>query len=110
LKYRIISIDGCHTKNATLSDLQNAVKILSDDGFIILDDYFNPDWPGVKAGVDVFLGDNNDYRVFYLADNKFFLCHIKNYDKYIELVEKYPNKAKHYESRCYIGQVWKQQT
>ena len=43
LKYRIISIDGCHTKNATLIDINNSIDNLSDDGIIIIDDYLNND-------------------------------------------------------------------
>lgn len=50
-KYRIISIEGCHTKSATLYDLNNAIQILTDDVIIILDDYFNHHWPGVKFGI-----------------------------------------------------------
>tara|TARA_Y100000591_G_C21712926_1_gene634508 strand:- start:222 stop:917 length:696 start_codon:yes stop_codon:yes gene_type:complete len=107
-KYRIISIDGCHTKSATLIDLRNAIKILSNDGIIILDDYFNKDWPGVKFGIDKFMEENNDYRLVYLAWNKFIICHRDNYTKYMELlVNLKGNIAQHYESRCWLGEVFK---
>ena len=107
-KYRIISIDGCHTKSATLIDLKNAIQILSDDGIIILDDYFNEHWPGVKFGIDTFMQENNDYRLIYLNANKFIICHRNNYSKFIKMLHNLPNNnAITYESRCYIGEVFK---
>ena len=107
-KYRIISIDGCHTKSATLIDLRNAIKILSNDGIIILDDYFSKPWPGVKFGIDTFMEKNNNYRLVYLNANKFIICHRDNYTKYINLLGNLKdNSARKYESQCYIGEVFK---
>ena len=106
-KYRLISIDGCHTQNATLIDLTNAVKILSSDGVIILDDYFNLDWPGVKFGIDLFLSENNDHRLIYLGANKFMLCHRDTYCKYMSILQLPNNSAVRYESRCWNGNVFK---
>jgi len=107
-KYRIISIDGCHTKSATLYDLRNAIKILSNDGIIILDDYFNHHWPGVKFGIDTFLEENNNYRLVYLNANKFIICYKDNYTKYINILGNLEgNTAQTYESRCWLGEVFK---
>jgi len=108
-KYRIISIDGCHTRSATLIDLRNAIKILSNDGIIILDDYENTFWPGVKFGIDTFMEENNSYRLVYLHANKFIICHKDNYIKYINILGNLVgNKARAHESRCWIGEVFKQ--
>jgi len=107
-KYRIISIDGCHTKSATLIDLKNAIKILSDDGIIILDDYLNHVWPGVKFGIDTFMEENNNYRLVYLYANKFIICHKENYTKYINILGNLEgNTAKKYEENCWKGEVFK---
>lgn len=107
-KYRIISIDGCHTKDATLIDLKNAIDILTDDGIIIIDDYFNNDWPGVKFGVDIYLSNDNSFRVIYIGANKLILCRRNMYDKYIQILKKTDtNFAKNYEKRCWIAGVWK---
>ena len=73
-----------------------------------MDDYFNKDWPGVKFGIDKFMEENNDYRLVYLAWNKFIICHRDNYTKYMELlVNLKGNIAQHYESRCWLGEVFK---
>jgi hypothetical protein len=103
-KFRIISIDGSHTKHATIIDLNNAMNILSSDGFIIIDDYFNNDWPGVRAGVEHVLENNNNYRIFYLDKAKMFVCHVSNYNKFFNVVKHEPNNiALHYEQRCCIA-------
>lgn len=85
-KYRIISIDGCHTKSATLYDLNNAIQILTADVIIILDDYFNHHCPGVKFGVDIFMEQNADFRLVYLNANKFIICNKDFYSQYIDLL------------------------
>lgn len=96
-KYRIISIDGCHTESATIIDMKNAIKILTKDGIIIMDDYLNKSWPGVKLGVDKFMKENNNYKLVYLNANKFIICHQENYTKYINILGNLEgNKVKEY--------------
>ena len=48
---RLFSIDGCHTSEATVKDLRIASETLHEKGVVILDDVFNPDWPGVVTGL-----------------------------------------------------------
>lgn len=48
---RITSIDGGHTTDITRNDLQIAQAITAEDGVIVLDDVFNPFWPGVMSGL-----------------------------------------------------------
>lgn len=107
-KYRIISIDGCHTKDATYKDIDNCSKLLTDYGVIIIDDYFNNHWPGVKAGTDLFLSENNNFRVFYFSANKFMICHKKYFDIYNDKFKNFENNnANKYYERCIIANVWK---
>lgn len=42
------SVDGCHTADCTLSDLRLAHSVLGTMGVIMVDDYFNSAWPGVR--------------------------------------------------------------
>jgi hypothetical protein len=48
---RLFSIDGCHTAEATAADLRVASNAMHPEGVVVLDDAFNPDWPGVVTGL-----------------------------------------------------------
>lgn len=52
---RLFSIDGGHTANVTFNDLDLAAETVCEGGLVILDDFFNPDWPGVAEGACRFL-------------------------------------------------------
>jgi hypothetical protein len=53
---RIFSIDGCHTEEATFSDCVLAGSVATKPGGVIMvDDVFNPHWPGVSVGLLKFL-------------------------------------------------------
>eukprot|EP01084_Bolivina_argentea_P058524 106858_1 len=108
LKYRIISIDARHTQGATINDLKKTIKIVSQNGVIIMDDYLNDEWPGVKKGLDAFLGTHTDYRVFFMNGNKFILCHKNNYETYINAFGNMPNNiAIQHELNSWNAGVWK---
>jgi hypothetical protein len=49
-KVRIFSVDGGHSAESTYNDLDIATRSLCEGGVILLDDFFNPDWPGVAEG------------------------------------------------------------
>src|SRR5262249_22014575 len=48
---RLLSVDGEHSEEAVLADLKLAEALTSQDGVVLVDDYFNPSWPAVAAGV-----------------------------------------------------------
>jgi Methyltransferase domain len=52
---RIFSVDGGHTPDITASDMALAEATLSPGGLLILDDFFNPQWPGVAEGATRYL-------------------------------------------------------
>lgn len=54
-RVRLASIDGGHTAECVRNDLRLIEATLTDDGVIVLDDYFNPEWPGVSTGVAEYL-------------------------------------------------------
>jgi hypothetical protein len=72
--FRFISIDGCHTFDYTFHDLSLAANSISEDGIIVIDDYTNADWPGVKAATDHFLNLKNNLQPIYAGANKLILC------------------------------------
>ena len=51
---QVFSVDGCHTYECTLSDLHLAFQTIAPNGVVILDDHFNPSWPGVSTGLGAF--------------------------------------------------------
>lgn len=53
--YRLFSVDGGHTAEITVNDLELAGEILAPGGVLIVDDYFNVEWPGVSEGVNRYL-------------------------------------------------------
>ena len=72
---RIFSIDGSHTVETTLSDLSFAAdECLHEQGVVILDDCFNPDWPGCISGLAKYLDSSSRIVPFAIAYNKVYLC------------------------------------
>jgi hypothetical protein len=85
---RLFSIDGSHTAAHTASDLTIAAQLLAADGLIILDDFYNPDWPGVQEGFYHFL-TNSDLGIvpFAYGNHKLYLCGRASHGKYLSFVE-----------------------
>lgn len=53
-RFRFISIDGGHTKELVIRDLETAYPLLQSGGIIALDDAFNLGTPGVIEGITEF--------------------------------------------------------
>ncbi len=49
--FSMFSIDGCHTVEHTYNDLLLAEQLVGRGGAIFVDDYYNPNWPGVQEAV-----------------------------------------------------------
>lgn len=82
-RVRIASIDGGHTEECALNDLRLIEAVLTEEGIAILDDYFNPHWPGVSTGAAKYLCDpNTALRPFAISPNKIFLTAPPNADFY----------------------------
>ena len=78
---RIFSVDGSHTTEHTLSDLMLASDVLAARGVIILDDFFNQDWPGVQEGFHHFMTRRRrELAPLAIGDNKLFLCRSSDHD------------------------------
>jgi Methyltransferase domain len=71
---RLFSVDGGHTADITASDLALAEASLCPGGVVILDDYFNQEWPGVSEGAARYLGAGASHLVpVAIGGNKFIL-------------------------------------
>lgn len=71
---RLFSIDGGHTEECTINDIRLAEKTICDRGVVILDDVFNPQWPGVMTGLAKYLiRDDSVLHPFAFTPNKVYL-------------------------------------
>ena len=54
---RLFSVDGAHSAEMTEHDLRLAARVLVPGGVVILDDYFNEQWPDVSVGANRVIAD-----------------------------------------------------
>ena len=83
---RIFSIDGGHTAAETFQDLRTGFAAIRADGIVLIDDYFDPMYPGVSEGVNRFLMDTQEVTPLLYFFNKLLLLnhdHRTKYEKYI---------------------------
>jgi len=57
---RLFSVDGGHSAENTYYDITLACAALATGGIVILDDYFNQNWPAVSEGAMRFMIDHPD--------------------------------------------------
>jgi hypothetical protein len=70
----LASIDGGHTAECVYSDLKLVEAVVPAFGVVLLDDYFNEDWPDVATGASrYFLEPESKLRPFAVAPNKILL-------------------------------------
>jgi hypothetical protein len=72
-RVRLISIDGGHAADVVCNDMRLAAETLSPEGVILLDDYFQREWPGVSEGTQRFFRDHRpDLVPFAIGVNKVY--------------------------------------
>lgn len=73
-KIRLFSVDGGHTKHHVLNDMCIAQEMLAGGGFVLLDDFLGPHWPGVTEGFFEYMKTlNRRLAPFMIFENKLFL-------------------------------------
>ena len=86
-RFRLFSVDGGHTPAITESDLALVSETLAGGGILVLDDYFNEEWPGVSEGTNRFFAGSSATRLipFAIGGNKLiFTTDRAHADRYIE--------------------------
>lgn len=76
LKYRIIHIDACHLHEYVKNDLEQSKSIITKNGYIIVDDYDNQDYPFIKIATNNFLLENKNFITRKIIYNKIIIEHI----------------------------------
>ncbi len=85
-KVRLFSIDGSHTMENTLSDLMLCGRVLTEGGVIVLDDFYNQEWPGVQEGFHHFMRKmHNEFAPIATGNNKLFICHRRNFGQLVQI-------------------------
>lgn len=68
---RLFHIDGGHRPENVFADMATASRALLSDGVVVVDDVFNPSWPGVGEGVYDFMRRNpNALAPMIIGGNK----------------------------------------
>jgi hypothetical protein len=83
--FRLFSVDGSHTAHHTINDIDTAFSVLRPGGIVIVDDFYNPHWPGAQEGVHAFLSDRKDISAVAYGENKLFLTRIEDHSAYLDL-------------------------
>jgi hypothetical protein len=74
--FDVIHVDGLHTEDQVLTDLQNSQSRLQESGVIILDDFRHAWFPGIQSALFQFLLSEN-YKIFMVSANKAYLARPK---------------------------------
>jgi Methyltransferase domain len=95
--FRIISIDGGHTVEHTVNDLNIAEDVLQSGGVVLVDDYYNMDYPGVHEGVVRFFASQpRKLRPFAYTQNKLLISDAAHAMRYYEAFATAFAKEKHF--------------
>ena len=82
---RLISVDGEHSQATVLNDLRLAEAVAAPHAAVLVDDYFNPDWPDVALGTARYLADPSSVlRPFAITPNKLMLARSEMHAQYRE--------------------------
>jgi Methyltransferase domain len=84
---KLISIDGGHTAEQTISDLRFCSSVLSPLGILFIDDILNGHWLGVIDGVTTFLRGRPTLWPLMIGHNKLVMCYMSVHEEYRKLLE-----------------------
>ncbi|MCK9369311.1 class I SAM-dependent methyltransferase [Candidatus Dojkabacteria bacterium] len=85
---RYLHIDACHLHSAVLNDLNNFSKFMGSSGIIVVDDYNDPEYPGINTAIAQFCLSNKGtyWTMFAIGQNKAYLCRIGLKEYYMNII------------------------
>lgn len=86
---KVISIDGGHTVEHTISDMVFAESIVNDMGAVFLDDIVNPQWVGVFEGAVNYLQRRPTLWPLFIGYNKLILVPMSVHGVYLAQFRKH---------------------
>jgi len=93
-EYRYISVDGGHTVQHVMNDMQLAARFIHNEGIVILDDYFNHWWPSVTEGIFKYMSTSPTLVPFMSTPNKLWFCKLSYKKSYYEHMNQVTNGNK----------------
>ncbi|MDZ4790499.1 MAG: class I SAM-dependent methyltransferase [Hyphomicrobiales bacterium] len=82
--FKFFSVDGGHTREHAFHDILVAQELTANGGFILVDDFFSQDWPGVTEGVSRYYnGADTKFAPLCITGNKLFLTSISYHKRYL---------------------------
>lgn len=89
--YSFFSIDGSRAATHVIHDLGFASRVMRPTGVIFIDDYYNPNWPGVHEGVAkwFFLNPAAKFVPLLYTVNKLVLCSLSWHAHYLYELHSY---------------------
>ena len=83
--FRLLSIDGGHTREHAVRDLLIGARVAHPEALILIDDYFHPGFPGVTEGY-YRLAESSliPFVPLYVTLKKLVLCHVSERPRYWE--------------------------
>ena len=85
---KLISIDGGHTVEHTIHDLEIAETLIHERGLVFLDDMINRNWLGVLEGLITYLQQRPTLWPVFLGYNKMILAPMSAHHLYKEEIQK----------------------
>jgi hypothetical protein len=73
---RFLHVDGGHTYSECMHDLMTFAPLLGKGAVIVVDDYYDREYPGVGSAVNAYCRSNQGraFRPFLVGQNKLYLC------------------------------------
>jgi len=87
-RFRMISVDGGHSFETTVHDLNLASCIIMDGGVIVVDDYLNAEWEGVTEAVIHVASTLKNLVPFLYGHNKIWFTTPSHSNTYYRLATK----------------------
>jgi len=93
-QFHFFSVDGCHEVVHTVNDIEFAMSVTANHGIIAVDDYMNPNWPGVQEAVArMYLTRDFQFIPLAVTCNKLLLASYSYHASYLRAIEAYLRKA-----------------
>ncbi|MBF9045967.1 hypothetical protein LSUCC0031_02445 [Rhodobacterales bacterium LSUCC0031] len=89
-QFHFFSVDGCHEVVHTAKDIEFAMSVTANHGLIAVDDYTNPDWPGVQEAVArMYMLRDFNFIPLAVTCNKLLLCSYSFHSDRLAAIEEY---------------------